>query len=126
MDETKKLQQGSIVQVEITDSNGNIKKRPALVITKSDEILTREQFVGLAITTTFPNPPLYNQVEIPSHPKGYVSTGLRRRSAVVCNWAVVLTEEKILSIKGYLPTNRFIDVMKVRQQFEDEEPSVEE
>jgi hypothetical protein len=95
---------GDIVWVQAPDPNGaNEKLRPWVVVNLSSQIATVQQFVGAAITTTIPNPISDNLVELPWNPRGTVKTGLRRRSAVVCNWVAVFESSRILRRAGFVP-----------------------
>jgi hypothetical protein len=63
--DTNELRQGSIVRATIPDRRGNPKNRPLVIITATDEIIFDEPIVGLAITTTFPDPPGKYDIPIP-------------------------------------------------------------
>jgi len=110
------LQQGSIVLAEVGDARGLRKRRPVLIISSSDDIIQDRPIVGLAITTTFPQPVPASHVEIPWHPRGHPCTGLRRRSAVVCDWPVVFSPHTA-TVRGFLPTVYLIEVLEKVKQF---------
>lgn len=93
------------------DRNGFTKRRPLLIITATRDILLDQPIVGLAVTTTFPDPPPLNCVPLPWQPEGHPATGLRRRSAAVCNWPVVLRPSEIDQIAGYVPTKTLLRVL---------------
>lgn len=118
MSDQVELQQGSVVSAEVADPRGLVKRRPVLIITPTDEIVLNGTIVALAITTTFPDPPESNQVLLPWHSSGYCPTGLRRRSAVVCDWAVPIRPSQVKSVTGFLPTKYLLEVMSRRQQLE--------
>jgi hypothetical protein len=81
------IQFGSIIWVQIADSNGvKIKARPAVVPTPDDSISLGAPIVVAAITTTLPNPLTDEYVELPWHRAGAVKTGLRQRCAVHYGW----------------------------------------
>ena len=107
-----------MVSADVADPRGLVKRRPVLIITPTDEIVLDGTIVALAITTTFPDPPESNQVLLPWHSSGFCPTGLRRRSAVVCDWAVSLRPSQIDFVAGFLPTKYLLDVMNRRQQLE--------
>ena len=96
---------------KIPDPRGVRKDRPVLVLTPTDEIADAELIVGAAIATSFPEPPPYTHIALPWAADGSVKTGLRRRSAAVCNWLVKLEPGKIEPVKGYLDARRLADVM---------------
>lgn len=100
----------------LADSQGNRKTRPAVVISQPEALTPDEPIVVLAITTTFPDPPLVTQVPVPWSARTRTTTGLRRRSAVVCNWECVLNRAEIVSVEGFLPAEYLRRVLEVRQQ----------
>ncbi len=86
-----------------------------LVISRPEEITADDLLIGLSITTTFPDPPNRNEVQIPWHREGLAATGLRRRSAVVCDWLVSFQMSEIVAVRGYLPAANLIEVLRVHQ-----------
>jgi mRNA-degrading endonuclease toxin of MazEF toxin-antitoxin module len=87
--------QGTLVWATMLDpQGGNPKCRPAVIL--NDGHKPGEQLVVAAVTTTFANPPPTNMVELPCDS----ATKLKYRSAVVCDWLVVLDEADIVSIGG--------------------------
>lgn len=109
------IQQGSIVRALVPDPRGfNSKERPVLIITATDEILLDNVILGLAITTSFGDPIPDNMIPIPWASKGPVRTGLRKRSAVVCNWAVELQISNVISLEGFLPLEDLQKVIALR------------
>jgi len=114
------LQQGSIVWASVSDARGQIKKRPVLIITATDEIVLDQPIVALAITGSFPDPPLPTQVELPWSRTCNVVTGLKKRSAVVCDWVVAIRPSQVHQIAGYLPTARLLEVLTRYSQLADD------
>ena len=81
------LQQGRIVWAEIRDPDGkNSKRRPAVIVTATEEIQPDEPFVVAAITTRLTKPLPADFVELPWHRAGHPRTKLRIRCAAVCSW----------------------------------------
>ncbi len=113
------LQQGSIVWARVVAPNGETKERPVLIITADSEIAEDAPIVGLAITTSFGDPPPPNHFPLPWSRTGGVATGLRRRSAVVCDWAVVLQIRDILEVKGHAVPAILAEVLRLRQSLSD-------
>ncbi len=107
------LQQGSIVWAAVSDPNGNVKRRPLVIVTSSSEIILDEPIVASPLTTSFPSPAPRNYVEVPWDPRGHPSTRLRRRSAVVCDWGPIeLRPSDIESIEGFVPTKYLTVILK--------------
>jgi hypothetical protein len=86
---------------------GNPKKRPFIVLSADDAIRSGAMVRGIAVSSTFTDPLPPECVELPWHPQGRVSTGFRRRSVAVCNWAVSVPFEQVQA-SGTFVTARVI------------------
>ena len=99
-----KLEQGRIVWAELPSSDGRSRKRrPAVILTRTDEIRPNVPFVAVAITTTFPDSPPGDHVLLPWHPTGAVRTRLNRPCAAACSWLVRITESDVVRVGGIVP-----------------------
>ena len=99
-----KLEQGRIVWAELPSSDGRSRKcRPAVILTRTDQIRAGSPFVAVAITTTFPDPPPDDHVLLPWHPNGAVRTRLNRPCAAACSWLVQITESDVMRVGGVVP-----------------------
>ncbi len=107
-----KLEQGAVVWAVVPDRNGVMKRRPLVIITDTNQIFMDEKIVGAAITTTYPEPPPETHVALPWHPRGQAATGLRRRSAAVCNWLVRLQPSSVEEVMGFVPTRTLLTIVK--------------
>jgi hypothetical protein len=107
------LRQGSIVWIEVPDTRGHVKRRPVVVVTATDEMLLDEPIVGVAVTTTFPDPPNQWQIPLPWWDHGHPATRLRRRSAAVCNWLVKFRHSDVQSVEGYVPGVTLAKVLRI-------------
>lgn len=76
------------------------------------DILSHDEVVVAAITTTFPEPPPAEVVPLPWHPTGRVATGLTRRSGVVCNWVVAVNKNRLEPTPHRLPMKHLEEVMR--------------
>lgn len=108
----QQIAQGSVVWAEVADKNGFRKRRPVVIITATGEILLNAPIVAAAITTSYAEPPPPNVVELPWTHYGHPATGLRQRSAAVCDWLVTLLPGDVQEIKGYVPTKRLLQVIE--------------
>lgn len=106
------LKQGTIVWAVIADPRGSLKHRPAVIITASEEIILDQPIVAVAVTTSFPNPPPDSHVELPWNASGSVQTGLRRRSAAVCEWLVRLRPSDVAKINGVVPHRQLLEIVE--------------
>lgn len=114
-DYERQLKQGTIGWAEVPDPQGDIKQRPVVIVTESDEIVLDEPILAVAVTTTFPNPPTREYVELPWFRLGHPATNLSKRSAAVCNWLVSLRPSDLISVRGYVPTKYLREIIiKVR------------
>jgi hypothetical protein len=75
---------GSIVWAVVRDHHGFRKRRPVIILTPDDEISEDQPLAIMAITTTYPDPPERDQIELSwNADRRKVGTGLARRSAAV-------------------------------------------
>jgi hypothetical protein len=95
---------GRIVWAEISDSRGNRKLRPAVIVTPTKDLKTGGTIDILAVTTQVPDPPQNEFVVLPWHPQGHVRTKLRRKCAVVTTWKATISVNDIHDTAGVLPT----------------------
>ena len=100
----------------ISDARGNTKKRPVLVISDTSQHILDQPVIVLAITTTFPDPPSSNQVQLPWDARRHRATRLARRSAVVCNWVTSVPVSDLKPTGGFLPKKYLIHVLQVFNQ----------
>lgn len=106
------LQQGLIVWAVIVDPQGkNPKRRPAVIITSTEEIQRDEPFVVATITSRLVKPIPKDYVELPWHRNGHPKTGLRKRCAVVCSWLVEIRESDIQKAGGIVPATKMLEIV---------------
>jgi len=75
------LRYGRVIWAVLKDDNGFRKRRPAVILTPTNEITATEPFVVAAVTTTFRDSPPPDHVELPWNPDARrVSTRLAQRS----------------------------------------------
>lgn len=108
----RKLEQGSIVWAEIPDPRGHVKRHPVVIITDASEIVLDSPVIGVAVTTTYPEPPLREHVELPWSRQRHSATRLARRSAAVCNWLVRLLPSQVIEVRGFVPTKTLLEIVK--------------
>ena len=106
------IKRGSIVWIEVADPRGNIKKRPVVVVTSTDEIVIDQEIVGVAVTTSFRDPLDQGCVKLPSWPFGHPATGLRRESVAVCDWRVRFRPSDVTAVEGYVPARTLLRIVE--------------
>lgn len=104
MKSSDELRHGQIVWAILKDRNGFRKRRPAIILTPTEEIDDSAPLVVVCITTTFGQPPPKHHVPLPwnADPRR-VMTRLAQRSAAVVNWLDTVYPDEILEIKGETP-----------------------
>jgi len=112
------LRQGHIVFARVDDGCGNIKRRPVLILSEDADIAAGRPIVAVAVTTTYPDPPPSVAVELPWHRDGAASTGLRRRSAAIATWAVVVDAAAVERVVGVAPL-RCVIAVRLKQRDHD-------
>jgi hypothetical protein len=105
------LRRGRIVWASVSDPRGNVKQRPLIILTPTDQIHDAEPLQAMAISTTFPNPPPRDHIPLPWHPQGRVLTKLRRRSAAVLSWIVELDAADIDELQGDVPLKLMLEIL---------------
>jgi hypothetical protein len=105
------LRQGSIAWAEVTDSRGNVKRRPVVVVTGDAELSTELIVVAVAVTTTYADPAPVDHVPLPWDPLGRSATRLTRRSAAVCSWLLPVQKDQVEATAGFVPQTVLIEIL---------------
>jgi mRNA-degrading endonuclease toxin of MazEF toxin-antitoxin module len=107
-----KPEPGRIILAETFDpQKRNAKIRPAVIVSRTDQIQAEGRIVCAAITSAIPDKLPDDCVLLPFHPAGKSRTGLRMRSAAMCSWLFEITEEKIEKYIGIVPPARLDEVL---------------
>jgi mRNA-degrading endonuclease toxin of MazEF toxin-antitoxin module len=107
------IKQGEILWATCTDPQGaNEKRRPVVVVTRSEEIERGEPIIAAAITTTLPEPLTDEFVELPWHRDGSARTGLRKRCAVYCRWLMELNPDDVEKSQGHVPGGKLKEIIE--------------
>ena len=102
---------GRIVWVELPDPQGrNPKRRPAVIVTPSEEIRPDGEVALVAVSTSFVEASPEAQVELPWDARGTSKTQLRRPSWAVCSWQVVVPVVSIVECKGIVPPRQMVEI----------------
>jgi hypothetical protein len=106
------LRRGRVVWATVSDARGHRKQRPLIILTPTDQIRDDEPLQAMAVSTTFPEPPPKDHVQLPWHPSGRVMTKLRKRSAAVLSWIVELDIDDIVELHGDVPVKLMLEIFK--------------
>jgi hypothetical protein len=99
-----KPEQGRIILVEVSDPQGrNVKIRPAVIISETEQIQRDGRISCVAITSSLPDELSDDLVLLPYHPAGKVRSGLRKRSAAMYSWLFEIEEDRIEKYIGVIP-----------------------
>ena len=107
-----KIAQGTIAWAEVDDPKGRRKRRPIVILTETTEIVLDQPIVTVAITTTYPDPPTDEYVELPWMRSNHPATGLTKGSAAACNWLIPVKPSEIKEIRGYVPTKYLLEIVQ--------------
>lgn len=114
------LRLGRIVWANIKDPRGAIKLRPAIVITRTDEIDSDKPLTVMAVSTSYPSPPPPGHIELPWNPdRRKVGTRLAKRCAAVINWLATLTPDQIEEFAGDVPPKLMIKILEQLAELDD-------
>jgi mRNA-degrading endonuclease toxin of MazEF toxin-antitoxin module len=104
---------GGIVWVEVPDPQGrNPKRRPAVIITPTEEIQADGVVRVVGISTKFEEAPPEVQVELPWGPRGTSKTKLRKPSWAVCTWIVTVPVASIIECRGMVPARQLLEIVQ--------------
>jgi mRNA-degrading endonuclease toxin of MazEF toxin-antitoxin module len=115
------LQQGRIIWVELLDPQGrNPKRRPAVILTLTEEIRPEGEVVVAALSSQTDQSSQETSVEVPWHRKGHPRTKLNRRNVVVCTWlaTVPVTTIRLNDIGGIVPFAQMARVLEIVRSLE--------
>jgi hypothetical protein len=77
----------------------------------SDKIPTAEKLKVVAITSWLPDPMPDDHVLLPWHNLGHPRTGLKRKCAAVCSWAVMISAKDVQNAVGRVPGPLMVEIM---------------
>jgi mRNA-degrading endonuclease toxin of MazEF toxin-antitoxin module len=107
-----KPEQGRIILAEVPDpQNHNPKTRPAVIVSRSDEIQAEGLIACVAITSAVPEKLPADCVLLPFHPGGKSRTGLRKRCAAKCSWLFQIAVEKINKYIGLASPQKLQEIL---------------
>lgn len=94
------LCQGRLVWVELVGLDGQLKRRPVVIITSDTDIQSQSELVGIACSHSAvkrtPRPADY--VEIPYHPGGRCKSKLKKPTVALGRWAVTLQKADLAAL----------------------------
>jgi mRNA-degrading endonuclease toxin of MazEF toxin-antitoxin module len=107
-----KPEQGRIILVEVADPQSrNAKTRPAVIVSRTDEIQAEGRIACVAITSSVADKLPDDCVLLPFHPAGKSRTGLKKRCAAKCSWLFEITEEEIEKYIGRVPSQKLEEIL---------------
>jgi mRNA-degrading endonuclease toxin of MazEF toxin-antitoxin module len=107
-----KPEQGRIVLVEIPDPQSrNAKTRPAVIVSKMEEIRSEGLIACVAVTSAVPDKLPADCVLLPFSSSGKTRTGLKIRSAAMCSWLFQITEDEIEKYIGVVPPQKLQEIL---------------
>jgi mRNA-degrading endonuclease toxin of MazEF toxin-antitoxin module len=107
------LERGRIVYVELLDPQGrNKKRRPAIILTASEEITPEGEVTVVAISSQLDQAPADAQVELPWHAQRHPRTGLSERCAAVCSWVLTVPVQSIVGQGGKVTGTHLIRILE--------------
>jgi len=111
--ERPELRLGRIIWAILEDFRGVPKLRPAIVLTPTTQLQPDEPFAVVAISTSYPEPPPQNHVELPWHPdRRRVQTRLNKRSAAVLTWLRAVREDEVEDFAGDVPPTLMREIQR--------------
>lgn len=103
---------GRIITVKIDDpQRRNPKPRPAVIVSKTDEILPGAKIVVAAITTTFTTPHGPDQIPLPWQHQGHRTTKLNKPCVAKCDWLRIIDQSEVRKVGGMVPDARLRQIL---------------
>jgi hypothetical protein len=107
------LQQGRIIWVEMDDEAGtNRKKRPAVIVTRTDEIVEDKPFTVAAVTSSFDEPLPNDAVKLAWARDGRCVTKLNRPTVVRSTWLADVMPNAEIEFGGVVPPTIMLEVLR--------------
>ncbi len=108
-----KPERGRIIWAELNDPQGkNRKRRPAVILTATDEIKPGEPIVVVGVSTQFDQSSPEVQVRLPWGRPMHRATRLNQECAAVCTWLEEIYEPDILEYAGIVPGDCLLEILK--------------
>lgn len=117
---------GSIVWIEVTDSRGNVKTRPVVVVSGPGDIANSQSLVGVACShsAAVHGEASPYHVELPFHAQRKVRTKLGRPTVAVCNWLVEFDRKDIrINEGGVVPPQVLLEILSKLPDCDEGKPS---
>ncbi|MFM9959706.1 MAG: type II toxin-antitoxin system PemK/MazF family toxin [Planctomycetaceae bacterium] len=106
------LRCGTIVWAIVADPTGrNHKRRPAVIVTPTAEILPGQALDAVAVTSHIPPSLPETSVELPWQIHGHPRTGLFKRCVARCDWLLTLAESDVLKVGGTVPDSELRQIL---------------
>lgn len=100
------LQQGDIIYAPLSDGKGNMKERPCVVLSHTDDIPDSDLVVVAAISKSLPKPPAATPPDkfvLPHTQSGHPQTKLTVRCVAVASWRRPVRNQTVETKGGYVP-----------------------
>jgi len=105
--------QGRVVWALLTSPDGKTtKRRPAVVLTSTEEIKDDEPFAVVVGSTRIDDPLPPNKVMLPWNREGTTKSRLRKPTVVVCDWLCSIRKQDVVEFGGVLPAKLMVEIAK--------------
>jgi mRNA-degrading endonuclease toxin of MazEF toxin-antitoxin module len=118
---------GRIIYVELLDPQGrNLKRRPAVVVTATEEIVPEGEVVVVAISTQKDQTGPEMQVDLPWSRPRHPRTGLSEPCSAVCSWLATVKVSDIRDLGGVVPGRPLLEILNLLANLERKDDHPEE
>lgn len=101
------------IWVRLADPQGrNPKRRPAIILTPTDEIKADGDVWVVGVSTTFELAPPEVQTELQFDPRGTCRSGLRERCWAVATWVAKVSLLDVEEYAGVIPGRQMIEIRR--------------
>jgi mRNA-degrading endonuclease toxin of MazEF toxin-antitoxin module len=99
---------GQIVLAPVPDGHGQIKIRPVVILTSTEEIRRGEPMLVACVTTHIERPVPPHHIPLPWHRARHPRTGLDKPNVVKCDWLASIEEADIIRDMGTVPGRQML------------------
>jgi hypothetical protein len=105
------LSYGDVIVTDLLDPYGrNPKDRPAVVVTRTEDLDAGQPVFVIAVTTTLPEHLPDDYVRIPWSRPRHLRTGLDTKNTAVCHWLARVEGSQIARTIGRVPTRQLAEI----------------
>jgi mRNA-degrading endonuclease toxin of MazEF toxin-antitoxin module len=101
---------GQIILVPVADGHGNVKPHPAVIISRSDEIVPGATVRVVCVSSQLEAPSPTYHVPLPWQRPRHPRTGLNKPNVAKCNWLARVDQSDVIRVLGFAPAGHLATI----------------